>query len=103
MNEPILRREQRWECPNCTMTDVTYDPRPHSQMHTCSGLKGMTTPFVPAGTKCKIEAHEREDYIGQDNVQLDADGRPIMSAITTRDDGQDCTVYAPVATIAVGS
>lgn len=81
------------------MTDVTHQAEPHSRFHSCPGLKGMTAPYVPAGTKCKIEVRERDDYVGQENVQLDADGRPIMSAVTTRDDGEDCTVYAPVATV----
>jgi hypothetical protein len=54
--------------------------------------------MVPAGTKCKIEAHEREDYIGKEMVQTDGEDRPVMSVITTRDQGQDCTVYAPCAT-----
>jgi hypothetical protein len=53
--------------------------------------------MVPAGTRCKVEAVEREDYINGDLVQVDGRGRPVMSVITTRDDGQDCTVYAPTA------
>lgn len=95
---PLLRPEQRWECPNCTATDVTHEPKPHTRFHDCAGLKGMTAPMVPAGTKAKIVAHEREDYINGDHVQLDGDGRPVMSVTTTRDDGEDVTVYAPVAT-----
>jgi hypothetical protein len=66
-------------------------------MHTCRGLKGLTAPMVPAGTKCKIEAHEREDYIGDELVQVDGDNRPIMSTVITREDGNDTTVYAPTA------
>jgi hypothetical protein len=57
--------------------------------------------MVPVGTRCKVEAVEREDYINGDLVQVDGDGRPVMSVITTRDDGQDCTVYAPTATARV--
>jgi hypothetical protein len=53
--------------------------------------------MVPAGTHCKIEVHVREDYVGKELVQTDANGRPVMSVVTTRDDGQDCTVYAPTA------
>jgi len=26
------------------------------------------------------------------------DGRPVMNVTTIRDDGQDCTVFAPTAT-----
>lgn len=96
-NIPLLRSENRWECPNCEFRDVTYESAPHTRFHGCSGLKGLTAPLVPEGTKCKMEAKEREDYIGKENVTLDGDHRPIMSVITTRDDGQDCTVFAPSA------
>ena len=94
----ILTPEQRWECPNCTHTDVTHEANPHTRFHPCRGMKGLTAPMVPAGTKCKVEAHEREDYVAGEIVQTDGEGRPVMNLITTRDDGQDCTVFAPTAT-----
>ena len=94
---PILQPEHRWECPNCDFHKVTYESRPHTPFHPCSGLKGLTSPMVPVGTSCKIEAVEREDYIGREQVQLHQ-GRPVMSVVTTRDDGQDCAVFAPAAT-----
>jgi hypothetical protein len=53
--------------------------------------------MVPAGTNCKIEVVEREDYTNGDLVQRDGEGRVVMSVVTTRDDGQDCIVYAPTA------
>jgi hypothetical protein len=53
--------------------------------------------MVPEGTKCKIEATEREDYVGHENVQVNEENKPIMSVVTTRDDGQDCAVLAPCA------
>ena len=95
---PLLTRESRWECPNCDLTDVTYETRPHSRMHNCHGLRGLSVPMVPAGTDCKIEVRDREDYTNGDHVQRDGEGRVVMSAVTTRNDGQDCTVYAPCAT-----
>jgi len=100
VNVPVLNPEQRWECPACTLTDVTHYPADKvvSRMHDCAGLAGLTAPMVPAGTKCKVETHEREDFIGGELVRLDGDGRPVMNHIITRDDGQDCTVYAPTAT-----
>ena len=54
--------------------------------------------MIPAGTRCKVETHEREDYLGTEMVRVDGDGRPIMSVTTTRDNGQDCVVFAPCAT-----
>lgn len=98
MKVPLLTVEHRWTCPSCTLEDVTYEAQPHSRMHSCKGLKGLTAPMVPAGTKAKHIANEREDYVGKDLVQLDPDGRPVMNIVTTRDDGEDCTVFAPAAT-----
>jgi hypothetical protein len=94
--------ERRWECPNCDLTAVTRELGIGNRYHNCKGLLGLSAPMVPAGTKAKVEAKEREDYIGEDHgrVQLtDVDGKqvPIMSIVTTRDDGQDCTVRAPSA------
>lgn len=94
---PVLRPEHRWECPNCDLNMVTHDPR--SVLHPCKGLHGLTAPMVPAGTKAKVVAVEREDYIAGDLVQLDPErGRPVMSVVTTRDEGEDTTTYAPCAT-----
>lgn len=61
-------------------------------------MKGLTAPMVPAGIKAKVEAVERPDYVGKELVQTDGEGKPIMSLVTTRDDGQDVTVFAPTAT-----
>jgi len=54
--------------------------------------------MVRAGTRCKVEALDREDYVGSEKVQTDANGRPVMAIRTTRDDGQDVAVLAPTAT-----
>lgn len=99
---PILRVRTLWVCPNCDTKDVTEEARPHVRLHTCPALFGVTAPMVPAGTKCKVEAVEREDYIGNEKVQTDSRGRPIMAIITTRDDGEDRVVLAPSAHIRAG-
>lgn len=91
----------RWSCPNCPAEDVTHEPRPHTRFHACRGLYGLTAPMVPAGTSCKVEAHEREDYVGSEHVFLDGRGRPVMSVVTTRDDGTDCIVFAPTAVASI--
>jgi hypothetical protein len=90
--------ERRWECPNCDAEDVTREAQPHQRFHSCPGLRGgLTAPMVPAGTRAKVVAVEREDYIGSEQVQLHH-GRPVMNVTVTRDDGQDCAVFAPTAT-----
>lgn len=94
---PILQPEQRWECPNCTSTEVTHESQPHSRFHACRGLKGLTAPMVPAGTKCKVEALVREDYVGREDITYDGDNRPVMAVQTTREDGNDVAVFAPCA------
>lgn len=60
-------------------------------------MRGLVVPMVPAGTKAKLEIVERGDYVRDENVQTDTDGRPVQAVVTTRDEGQDCTVYAPCA------
>ncbi len=94
---PILGIEHHWVCPNCDATHVTREARPHTPFHLCGGLKGLTAPFVPENTKCKVEAQEREDYVGKELVQTDDEGRPVAAVVTTRDEGQDCAVLAPTA------
>ena len=98
---PVLTREQFWECPNCTCVDRTTDARAQP-FHRCRGLLGLTAPLVPAGMKCKVTAHEREDFIGQELVQtveVDGKARPVAQIRTTRDEGDDCVVLAPTAHI----
>lgn len=87
----------RWECPNCDLLDVTRQVGPHTRMHACRGLGGLTAPMVHAGTRANVRAHEREDYIGSEIVQMHQ-GRPVMSVTVERDDGQDALVFAPLAT-----
>lgn len=98
MSVPLLTREHRWECPNCDATHVTREAQPHTAFHACRGLRGLTAPFVAAGTRAKVEAVERGDYVGKEQVQTDGEGRPVMAVVTTRDDGQDCAVLAATAT-----
>lgn len=95
----LVEPEQRWACPNCPSTDVTHEARPHARFHRCRGLRGLTAPFVADGTRCKVEAREREDYEGDSRAQRDGEGRAIMSVVTTRDDGNDAAMLAPCATM----
>jgi len=65
-------------------------------------MRGLVVPMVRAGVKSKLEIVERGDYIGKEKVQYDGEGRPVMSVVTTRDEGTDCTVYSPVAEMRAG-
>ena len=88
----IVTPVHRWSCPNCPLEDITHEARPHTRYHICAGLMGLTAPMVPAGTKVKVTAHEREDYLNEEMVG------PIMSITTEREDGSnDTMVFAPTA------
>lgn len=90
------RPPTEWGCPNCPAVARTpWDCS--NRFHQCSGLAGVLAPMVPAGVRAEVKAVEREDYVGREDVRLDGEGRPIMSVVTTRDDGQDCVVFAPTA------
>jgi hypothetical protein len=95
---PRLYRD--WVCAkDCGSNARTYDDKlPH---HQCKRMAGLMVPLILAGTKAKVERIERGDYVGTDLVQRDADGKVWMSTVVTRDDGQDCTAYAPCATATV--
>lgn len=97
MNVPILAPQQRWECPSCDLRQVTHRADAHTEFHHCRGLAGLWAPMVAAGTRAEHRPVEREDFIGKELVQLH-EGRPVMSLTTVRDEGQDCTIYAPSAT-----
>lgn len=91
-----------WECPSCGTTHKTHGALPPNAapMHACRALSGFSTPFVPFGSRARHVVKEREDYVGDELVQVDGEGRPIMAIVTERPDGSnDCHVYAPTATI----
>jgi len=94
----LIQPTRHWVCPNCTTESITHEARPHTRFHTCPGLKGLTAPMVATGTRCEVRAVEREDYVGTEKVQTDAEGRPWMAVVTRRDDGEDRAVFAPTAT-----
>lgn len=99
----ILRVATYWYCPNkCGKEDITFEVRPHIRFHACPKLGMVQAPLVPQGTKAKVIAVEREDYVGRDDAQYDDRGRAIMAVVTVRDDGQDVAVLAPTARARVG-
>lgn len=101
MGVPLLTTITRWECPNCDVTDVTSGPVPN-RFHTCGGLHELTAPLIPAGTRCKVEAEVRGDYLNGEIQATGDDGRPYMGIRTTRDDGEDLAVNAGLAQARIG-
>lgn len=98
----LLNSVRRWYCPNCTAEDRTLNAQPHTRFHPCPGLRGILAPMIEVGTKAKVYARDREDYVGKENVTKDANGRPVMSVVTERDDGQYTAVFAPHVTAKLG-
>jgi hypothetical protein len=92
----LLASHRDWECPNCGRTDRTPASVPN-RYHPCPKLRGLMAPYLPAGVKAKVVAHDRDDYVNGDKVQTDAAGRPVMSITTERENGQDVMVFAPTA------
>lgn len=91
----VLDGEQRWGCPNCTLTARTRGA--DNRFHDCPGLAGLYAPMVLDGVRCSVRAVLREDYVGQEDVRYDSQGRPVMSVVIERDEGTDRVVYAPTA------
>lgn len=90
-----ISAEQHWTCPNCSATAVTTGRT--NRFHICPGLRGILAPLVLAGTRCKVVAEVRQDYVGREDVRYDAEGQPVMAVRTVRDDGEDLAVLAPTA------
>lgn len=98
MSVPLLNAVTRWECPNCDVTDATGPlPPGSSRFHTCAGLHMLTAPLIRAGTRCKVEAEERADYLNGEIQNSGDDGKPYMAIRTTRNDGEDLAVNAGLA------
>jgi hypothetical protein len=96
---PILAT---WYCPNCGLTAQLPPLKPgQTHLHTCPKLAMLSAPMIPEGIAAKVERRDREDYEGPDtgHTQLDGNGRPVMSVVTTRDNGTDAIVFAPTATM----
>jgi len=103
VNVPLLTTFDDWECPNCDVTDHTPAlPPGASRFHTCAGLHMLTAPLVRAGTRCKVEAEERADYLGDEIQDKGDDGKPYMAIRVTREDGDDLAVNAGLAQARLG-
>ena len=107
MNAVVLDATKLWECPACGLRDQTHEHRPHSRMHACKAMNGLTAPLVEVTSRSgELDTHkvrlvrvDREDYVGTEIVRTDMVGRPAMAVRTERYDGSnDCHVFAAAAT-----
>lgn len=98
MRVPILIPATEWHCPKCGAEDVTREAEPHTRFHQCRAMGGFDAPMARGGMPAKAVVHEREDYIGTEDVRLDENGRPIMNITLEYADGHtDVAVYAATA------
>lgn len=69
-------------------------------MHNCVGMAGLFVPLTRDGEKTRQVIIDREDMVGKELVQTDANGRVVMAVKTEHKDGSvDTNVYAPTATL----
>jgi aminoglycoside phosphotransferase len=76
-------------------------PPDSSQYHPCPGLHGLNAPLVRKGVKAKVEAVEREDFLGKETQTTGDNGVVYMAIRTTRDEGEDLVVHPGVARMRV--
>lgn len=102
MSAVLLNRgPKQWGCPHCSVSAVTPWDTPN-RFHFCPGLAGITAPMILTGSGAVTRVVVREDYVGQEIVQYDDNGRPIGAVVTDRPDGSnDVAVLAPTAAVRV--
>jgi len=94
----LIPPDQVWVCAHCSTRIRTKGHGTTTPLHECSAHGGFRLPMLAEGERGDLRLVEREDYVGTEDVQVDADGRPIMRAELTREDGHtDVWAYAPTA------
>ena len=90
-----------WACPSCDVVSHTQEAKPHTRMHACPGLKGLTAPMVEVSRPddkpdARHTARDREDYAGSPYVPR------VMGVRTEHGDGRvDATAFAETALLKV--
>lgn len=95
----LLDTQVIWVCAACDARTMTETLPAKPILHPCKGMRLLLTPMIREGTVAKAETTEREDYVGTELVQTDAEGRPVMNVRITRDEGEDLVVFAPTAQV----
>lgn len=93
----LVPQYNNWECPNCDQTKQTFGNPLEIPMHTCPGLRMLSAPFIEAGTRMKVTAQIRGDYLGTDEQVRDENGAPVMAIVREREEGTDVWVQAGFA------
>lgn len=99
----LITAIEDWYCPNCSTAEQTRGLPPNAaRYHPCPGLHNLNAPLIRSGIRCKVEAHERDDYLGREIQATGDDGKPYMGVRTTRDDGEDLLANAGLARLSWG-
>lgn len=96
----LLVPYEDWYCPNGCGCAERVPPLPPgaTRYHPCHCLHGLNAPLVRVGTDCKVEAVEREDYLGSETQARGDNGKAYMAVETTYADGHtDLAVNAGLA------
>jgi hypothetical protein len=92
---------RHWACPSCSVTSRTQEAQPHTRMHSCAGLSGLTAPMVEVEhdgdhPDARHLVLERQDYAGSPFVPR------FMGVRTEHGDGRvDATAFAETALMKV--
>lgn len=103
---PLLKPQyEDLHCPNCGYAERLPEPLPpgSSRFHNCVKLHNLSAPLVPVKADCKVEAVNRDDYLGDEIVNMGDDGKAYMAIETTHADGHtDRAVNAGLAQARLG-
>ena len=72
-------------------------PANAARFHACPGSTALPRPWCAPGSRCKVTAEERQDYLGREMQAAGDDGKPYMAVRTTYDDHDDLAVNAGLA------
>lgn len=88
-----------WRCDRCNTDYYSANPDRRAQhLHECPAFNGLSVPFTLQDGTQKLIVKDREDYEGDELVQRDPNGRPVMAIEVVHEDGSNnAVVYAPTA------
>lgn len=98
----LIPPTQIWVCQHCSCRVQTQGLGVRTPLHPCPAHANFRLPMMAEGERGDLRLHERDDYVGREDVQTDDDGRPIARAEIVHEDGSnDVWVYAPAARVEV--
>lgn len=96
--------ERVFECSSCGKRVKTNDTYVAPRLHPCPALNGLLADLTLCNTRGDLDVKvkhvpiAREDYVGDELVRRDDNGRPWMAMDTLRADGSnDRLAFAPTA------